>query len=192
MDWLKRSLLEAPIIEKDGYHYFVHPISDGVPMLEPGLLREIVIKIINKVKRENLENIDKIVTPAAMGIHISTALSLVTDIPLVVVRKRQYGLEGEVALMQETGYSKSEMYINDIREGDRVLLLDDVISTGGTIIAIMEALEKIGAEVVDVIAVINKAGGENKTTDKNYEVKSLINIDVVKGKVVIVDEHGDG
>ena len=85
MDLLKRSLLDAPIIEKEGYHYFVHPISDGVPMLEPGLLREIVIKIINKVKRENLENIDKIVTPAAMGIHISTALSLVTDIPLVVL-----------------------------------------------------------------------------------------------------------
>ena len=174
MDWLKRSLLDAPIIEKDGYHYFVHPISDGVPMLEPGLLREIVIKIINKVKRENLENIDKIVTPAAMGIHISTALSLVTDIPLVVVRKREYGLEGEVSLMQETGYSKNEMYINDIREGDRVLLLDDVISTGGTIIAIMEALEKIGAEVVDVIAVINKVGGENKTKDgeANYMAAS--------------------
>ncbi|HIJ12162.1 MAG TPA: purine phosphoribosyltransferase family protein [Halobacteriales archaeon] len=192
MDWLKRSLLDAPIIEKDGYHYFVHPISDGVPMLEPGLLREIVIKIINKVKRENLENIDKIVTPAAMGIHISTALSLVTDIPLVVVRKREYGLEGEVSLMQETGYSKNEMYINDIREGDRVLLLDDVISTGGTIIAIMEALEKIGAEVVDVIAVINKVGGENRAGDKGYQVKTLINIDVIEGKVVIVDEHGDG
>ena len=52
MDWLKRSLLDAPIIEKDGYHYFVHPISDGVPMLEPGLLREIVIKII-KDKDDN-------------------------------------------------------------------------------------------------------------------------------------------
>jgi adenine phosphoribosyltransferase len=192
MDLLKRSLLDAPIIEKEGYHYFVHPISDGVPMLEPGLLREIVIKIINKVKREDLENIDKIVTPAAMGIHISTALSLVTDIPLVVVRKRQYGLEGEVSLMQETGYSKSEMYINDIRKGDRVLLLDDVISTGGTIFAIMEALEKIGAEVVDVIAVINKVGGENKTKGREYQVKTLINIDVVGGKVIIVDEHGDG
>ncbi len=192
MDLLKRSLLDAPIIEKEGYHYFVHPISDGVPMLEPGLLREIVIKIINKVKRENLENIDKIVTPAAMGIHISTALSLATDIPLVVVRKRRYGLEGEVSLMQETGYSKSEMYINDIREGDKVLLLDDVISTGGTIFAIMEALEKIGAEVVDVVAVINKVGGENKTKDREYQVKTLINIDVVGGKVIIVDEHGDG
>ena len=189
MDWLKRSLLSAPIIEKDGYHYFVHPISDGVPMLEPGLLREIIVKIINKA---DLENIDKIVTPAAMGIHISTALSLVTDIPLVVVRKRQYGLEGEVALTQVTGYAKSEMYINDIKKGDRILLLDDVISTGGTILAIMEALEKIGAEVVDVVAVISKVGNEDVMKNKDWNVKTLINIDVIDGKVVIIDENGNG
>ncbi len=79
MDQLKQSLLEAPIIEKNGYHYFVHPISDGIPMLEPTLLREIVIKIIRKT---DLENVDKIVTPAAMGIHLSTAVSLMTDIPV--------------------------------------------------------------------------------------------------------------
>src|SRR6056297_3612370 len=103
MDQLDRSLLDAPIIQKGDYEYFVHPISDGVPMLEPELLREIVIKIIRKAE---LENVDKIVTPAAMGIHISTALSLMTDIPLVVIRKRQYGLEGEVALNKQTGYSE--------------------------------------------------------------------------------------
>ncbi|TKX84067.1 adenine phosphoribosyltransferase, partial [Halorubrum sp. SS5] len=72
MDQLRQSLLDAPIIEKGEYQYFVHPISDGVPMLEPELLREIVIRIIRKAE---LENVDKIVTPAAMGIHISTALS---------------------------------------------------------------------------------------------------------------------
>ncbi|MFB6139692.1 MAG: adenine phosphoribosyltransferase, partial [Halosimplex sp.] len=129
MNRLKRSLLDAPIVEKEGYHYFVHPISDGVPMLHPELLREIVIKIIRKAE---LEDVDKIVTPAAMGIHISTAVSLMTDIPIVVVRKREYGLDGEVALSQVTGYSSSEMYVNDVYEGDRVLVLDDVLSTGGT------------------------------------------------------------
>ena len=106
MDQLKQSLLDAPIIEKDGYHYFVHPISDGVPMLRPELLREIVIKIIRKAE---LDDVDKIVTPAAMGIHISTAVSLMTDIPIVVIRKREYGLPGEVALSQQTGYSENEM-----------------------------------------------------------------------------------
>ena len=189
MDQLAASLRSAPIIEKEGYHYFVHPISDGVPMLEPGLLREIVIKIIRKAR---LEDVDKIVTPAAMGIHISTAVSLMTDIPLVVVRKRQYGLEGEVALSQVTGYAENEMYINDVQAGDRVLVLDDVLSTGGTLHAIIGAVEEIGAELVDIVAVIKKVGGGNKVAESGYDVKTLINVDVEGGELVIVDAEGDG
>jgi len=188
MDQLQQSLLEAPIIEKDGYHYFVHPISDGVPMLEPSLLREIVIKIIRKAQ---LEDVDKIVTPAAMGIHISTAVSLMTDIPLVVIRKREYGLDGETPLFQQTGYSENQMFINDVDEGDSVLVLDDVLSTGGTLTAICDALEDIGADIVDVVAVIKKVGGENELESSPYAARTLINVDVVDGDVVIVDAAGD-
>jgi adenine phosphoribosyltransferase len=188
MDQLKRSLLDAPIIEKEGYHYFVHPISDGVPMLRPELLREIVIKIIRKAE---LEDVDKIVTPAAMGIHISTAVSLMTDIPLVVVRKRQYGLEGEVSLSQVTGYSENEMFVNDVFKGDRVLVLDDVLSTGGTLAALTGALEEIGADICDIVCVIKKVGGQNKLADEGYHAKTLINVDVVDGEVAVVDDHGD-
>ena len=189
MDRLRESLLEAPIIEKeDGYEYFVHPVSDGVPTLEPGLLREIVIRIVRKAA---LEDVDKIVTPAAMGIHISTAVSLMTDIPLVVIRKRRYGLDGEVSLTQQTGYSEGEMYINDVGAGDSVLVLDDVLSTGGTMKAILDALGHVGAEVADVVAVIKKAG-PNRLDDTGYRVKTLINVDVVDGAVRVVDEAGDG
>jgi adenine phosphoribosyltransferase len=188
MDQLRQSLLDAPIIQKGDYEYFVHPVSDGVPMLRPELLREIVIKIIRKA---DLEDVDKIVTPAAMGIHISTAVSLMTDIPLVVIRKRQYGLDGEVSLAAQTGYSESEMYINDVGAGDRVLVLDDVLSTGGTMKAILDALEHIGAEVIDVVAVIKKAG-PNELDDAGYSVKTLINVTVEDGEVIITDPHGDG
>jgi adenine phosphoribosyltransferase len=187
MDRLAQSLREAPIIEKGDYEYFVHPISDGVPMLDPRLLREITIRIIRKAE---LENVDKIVTPAAMGIHISTAVSLMTDIPLVVIRKRQYGLEGEVSLAQVTGYSENEMYMNDVGADDRVLLLDDVLSTGGTLLGITQALEEVGADVADIVAVIKKVGGENAMAD--YDVKTLINVDVIDGEVVVEDELGDG
>ncbi|MFB6087192.1 MAG: hypoxanthine/guanine phosphoribosyltransferase [Haloarculaceae archaeon] len=188
MDQLRQSLLDAPIIEKGEYEYFVHPVSDGVPMLRPELLREIVIKIIRKA---DLEDIDKIVTPAAMGIHISTAVSLMTDIPLVVIRKRQYGLDGEVSLAAQTGYSENEMYINDVEAGDRVLVLDDVLSTGGTMKAILDALEHIGAEVIDVVAVIKKAG-PSELDDAGYSVKTLINVTVEDGEVVVTDPNGDG
>ena len=189
MDQLVESLRNTPVIQKGEYHYFVHPISDGVPMLEPSLLREVVIKIIRKA---DLEDVDKIVTPQAMGIHISTAVSLMTDIPLVVIRKRQYGLEGEVSLSQVTGYSESEMYVNDVKPGDRVLVLDDVLSTGGTLKAITGALDEVGAEVVDVVAVIKKEGGANELEGTEYAAKTLVNIRMDGDEVVIVDENGDG
>ena len=188
MDQLQQSLLDSPIVEKDDYHYFVHPVSDGVPMLEPGLLREIVIKIIRKAQ---LENVNKIVTPAAMGIHISTAVSLMTDIPLVVIRKREYGLDGETPLFQQTGYSENQMYINDVHEGDTVLVLDDVLSTGGTLSAICTALEDIGASIVDIVAVIKKVDGTNELGESAHSAKTLINVTVEDGEVVIVDPSGD-
>jgi adenine phosphoribosyltransferase len=188
MDRLADSLRETPIVEKEGYHYFIHPVSDGVPKLDPKLLREIVVRIVRKA---DIDDVDKIIAPEAMGIHISTAVSLMTDIPVVVARKREYGLDGEVALSKATGYEESEMFINDVSAGDRVVVIDDVLSTGGTLAALLDALDGIGAEVVDTVAVIKKVGGENAIDEAGYHVKTLINVDIQGGEVVIVDEQGD-
>jgi adenine phosphoribosyltransferase len=119
-----------------------------------------------------------------MGIHIATALSLQTDIPLVVIRKREYGLDGEVALHQTTGYSESEMFINDVEDGDRVLIVDDLLSTGGTLAAITDALDDIGAEIVDIVVVIRKVGG-SALDDTDYEATSLVDISVEDYEVTI-------
>ncbi|WP_162224366.1 hypoxanthine/guanine phosphoribosyltransferase [Halorussus amylolyticus] len=180
MDRLRESLHEAPIIDKDGYQYLVHPISNGVPMLEPELLREVVVGVTRAADLD----VDKIVAPEAMGIHIATALSLQTDVPLVVIRKREYGLDGEVALHQTTGYSESEMYINDIEEGDRVLIVDDLLSTGGTLAAITDALDGIGADIADIVVVIRKVGG-SALDDTDYDATSLVDISVEDYEVTI-------
>jgi len=189
MHRLRRSVEEAPIIDKDGYSYLVHPLSNCVPTLDPELLREVVVRII---RRAELENVDKIVTPEAMGIHLSTAVSLMTDIPLVVIRKRSYGLEGEVSLSKSTGYSEGEMYINDVDAGDRVLLLDDLLSTGGTMRAIVQALDDIGADIVDIVVAIRKVGGEDALAGIDHPVQTLIDIEVGDGEVEIVSGSGSG
>ena len=180
MERLRESLHEVPIIDKGGYYYLVHPISNGVPMLEPELLREVVVGVI---RRADLD-VDKIVAPEAMGIHIATALTLQTDVPLVVVRKREYGLDGEVGIHKTTAYSESEMFINDIEAGDRLLIVDDFLSTGGTLRAICDALDDIGAEIADIVVVLRKVGA-SALDDSPHEVKSLLDVTVEEDSVTV-------
>ncbi|ELZ18277.1 adenine phosphoribosyltransferase [Natrinema thermotolerans DSM 11552] len=180
MNRLLESLDDAPIIDKDGYEYLVHPISNGVPQLDPALLREVVVEVMRTADLD----VDKIVAPEAMGIHLATALSLQADVPLVVIRKRAYGLDGEVSLHQETGYSESEMYINDVEAGDRVLIVDDMLSTGGTLAAICTALDDIGADIVDIVVVLRKVG-DSALDDTKFDATSLLDITVEDGEVTV-------
>lgn len=176
---LTRSLLSCPIVKKGEYNYFVHPITDGVPFIDPALLREISAGLIRLL---DLEKVQYIVTAEAMGIPIGTALSLATDIPLNIIRKRRYGLPGECDVCQVTGYSKGEMYINGIKKGDRIILIDDVISTGGTMNGIITAFQSIGAEISDICFVIKKG-----TPTLTLPYKFLVQIDVTDS-VRIVDQ----
>lgn len=177
---LRESLRDAPVVEMEDYQYFVHPVTDGLPELKPALMREIVVGVLQVT---DLDGVDKILAPEAMGIHVATAVSLAIDVPVVLIRKKSYGFEGEVAVHQATGYSENQMYVNNVEEGDRVLLLDDVVSTGGTLKAIHEALDSIGAEVVDAVAVIKKGEVEGDVPD----FKHLVAADVVDGEVVLLD-----
>ena len=179
---VKKSLEASPIVKKGDYNYFVNPISDGVPAMDPKMLRELALVVY---KHADL-NIDKIVAVEAMGIHLATALSLATDIPFVVIRKRQYGLEGEKQVYQKTGYGSSNLYINDLHPGEKILLIDDVVSTGGTMIALIKTLKDMGLEIKSTVAIIEKGEGkEIVKKETGVEVLSIIKLDVIDGKVVI-------
>jgi adenine phosphoribosyltransferase len=182
LEMLIKSLLEAPIVKKGDYDYFVHPVTDGIPLVHPELLNEVA----EAVSKFGDLNVDKIVCVEAMGIHLATAISIQTGIPFVVVRKRFYGLEGELAVHQTTGYSQGELYINGVWKGDRIFLIDDVISTGGTMTAVIQALQRIGTDIVDVMAIIEKGDGKEKVENKTgVKVKSLVRANVIDGKLVI-------
>jgi adenine phosphoribosyltransferase len=129
--------------------------------------------------------VDKIVTIEAMGIPVGTVLSMKTGIPLVIIRKRQYNLPNEIAVHQRTGYSKGELYLNGINKGDRVLVVDDVISTGGTMKAVSLALELAGAEVSDIVVVIERGEGAAELRASGRDVKTLISVDADAGGVTI-------
>jgi len=180
LDRLVQTLETCPMVKRGDYNYFIHPITDGVPIVDPALLREVCSGM---VKMLDLNNVDKIVVVEAMGIHIGSVLSTMTDIPMTIMRKREYKLPGEIAVHQVTGYSKGELYLNGIRKGDRVVIIDDVVSTGGTMRALLQALEIAGAEVVDICIAIQRGD-----PDIGRPYKSLVKI-MVDEKVHVVERH---
>ncbi len=185
---LRASLRDAPVVRKGTYDYFVHPLCDGVPPLDPALLEEVVEEVLDVA---DLQGATKVLTCEAMGLPLATAVSLRTGIPLAVVRKRAYGLPGEVAVAGSTGYGESTLHVNAVEEGDRVVVLDDVMSTGGTLDALLTALGKIGATVQDTVVVFEKGPGKALLEERHgTHIKTLLRVTVEEGRVLPL-EDGD-
>ncbi|MFP4000534.1 MAG: hypoxanthine/guanine phosphoribosyltransferase [Thermoplasmata archaeon] len=184
LEKLKRSVKECPVVDMGDYHYFIHPLSDGLPQVEQDLLHEVV----RAVKEKGNLDCDYILTAQSMGFPLAAALSMETGLPYKFIRKREYGLEGEVSIDQTTGYSKSEMYLNFVEEGDRVFLIDDVLSTGGTLKAIITTLQDMGVEICDVIVVFEKVGTKVSLEEElGVKIKSLLKIEMDGSEVKIVE-----
>ncbi len=183
---LQESLRGAPIIWKGEYPYFIHPISDGIPRMDANVLRAARDLIISMV---DWSEIDLIVSVEAMGLPLLAAVGEASGKPTVVIRKRSYGMKGEVEVNVSTGYSESTTYINDIKPGERILIVDDVISTGGTLEPILEAIEGIGAKLQDIIIAIEKGNGRERLSIERPEwpIRTLARIDIVDGRVEILE-----
>tara|TARA_B100000287_G_scaffold124366_3_gene116352 strand:+ start:775 stop:1353 length:579 start_codon:yes stop_codon:yes gene_type:complete len=183
---LQDSLRGAPIIWKGDYPYFIHPISDGIPRMKAEVLRATRDLIVEMV---DWSMVDLIVSVEAMGLPLLAAVGEATGKPTVVIRKRSYGMEGEVRVDVSTGYSESSAFINDISPGERILVVDDVISTGGTLEPLLDALEDIGAILQDVIVAIEKGDGRERLASErpDWPIRTLARIEIVDGKVEIVD-----
>lgn len=178
---LKESILKSPILRKNGYPYIVHPVTDGIPCMEPEMLTEIIDWMIDVGDFD----CDLILAPESMGIPLAVPLSLRLGIPYAVIRKRKYSLPGEIEIKQHTGYSESSMYINGTSRGQRIAIVDDVISTGNTLSAIIRALKDEGVEITDVVTVFDK-GDRADDFEKEFgmTVKTMMRIWIENGKPV--------
>lgn len=181
---LKKSLLEAPIVKKGNYHYVVHPITDGVPQIHPDLLKEVTQEMLNYI--EPYGKFDKLVTMEAMGIPLATALSQKMHLPFTIIRKRHYDLPGELSVEQITGYSKSKLYINGLHSGDTIVIVDDVLSTGGTLRAVLKVLQQSDVVIKGCVIAVDKGNiAADISKESGVPIKSLVTIDVIDGKVII-------
>ncbi len=184
---IQNSVLEAPVVWRGDYPYFIHPLTDGVPRQTSDLLSATRDLLLHRV---DWDEVDLILSVEAMGLPLASVLSVATGIPTVVARKRSYGLEGERIIDQSTGYSKGEIWINDVNPGERVLVVDDVISTGGTMEPVIDALIDMGVKLSGVWTIFEKDRGMQNLIDKHgWPLHSLVRIEMVDGVVNVLPSN---
>lgn len=167
---------KAYILDKNGYPYIIHQLMDGVPRVDPELLAEWAMWA---AEQECMQETDLLVAPEAMALPLATAVSLKTGIPFVVVRKRKYELDGETVAYCETGYSQSCLYINDVKPTDKVVVIDDVVSTGGTLESLLGTLQSMNVTVNGVLVPFEKGEGAERLRQKTaVPIAAMRRIDV--------------
>lgn len=119
---------------------------------------------------------EKIVAIEARGFVFGAALADRMNVGLVIARKpgklpyktvvQEYALE--------YGTDRIEIHADAISEGERVLVVDDVIATGGTLAATCKLVEKLGGQVVGISSVIGLDFLPYRDRLSNYDINSLV------------------
>ena len=121
---------------------------------------------------------DKVSAIESRGFIFASTVSYLTDKPLVLLRKKNK-LPAErhsVEFQLEYGDATIEIHKDSVNKGDKVLIIDDLIATGGTAEAAAKLVEISGGSVAGFIFIINlfDLPGNKLLKDKSYFTESLI------------------
>src|SRR6056300_878354 len=136
---------------------------------------ETIDQIISKSKKYNFT---KIAAIESRGFVFASAVSYILKKPFIMLRKKNklpadvYSIDFEL----EYGAATIEVHKDSFKENDSVLIIDDLIATGGTADAAAKLIEMSNAKVAAFIFVINlfDLGGSDNLRKKNYKVENLI------------------
>ena len=119
---------------------------------------------------------DVVVGPESRGFIFGTPIAYNNHKPFVLIRKKGklpcQTVEMEYEL--EYGTATIEMHRDSIKPGQKVLIVDDLIATGGTTEAMVKLIELLGGEVVGIVVLIELAGLEGRKRLAKYRLESAI------------------
>ena len=151
--------------------------KDITPLLQNGPAFRQVIDGWKK-RFEGL-NIDAIVGVDARGFIFGTALAYALVLPFVPVRKKGKLPHDTISedFELEYGTDTMEIHVDALSDGHRVVLVDDLLATGGTMAAVVRLVEKLGAEIVEIVFVVELSFLNGRSLLGDRPVSSLIQYD---------------
>ncbi len=151
---------------------------DITPLLQEARVFRVLIDAFVHRYMEPTRRPDVVAGLDARGFILGAVVAYELNVGFVPIRKK-----GKLpfATVEETyeleyGSATVELHTDAVKKGDRVLLIDDLIATGGTMMAGKKLLEKLGAEVMEGAAIVDlpELGGSEKLRASGLELFTLV------------------
>ncbi len=169
MEWLKEIIKNVPDFPKQGIMF-----RDITPLLQDVQVFDKIIAALSQQYRDN--QVDTIIAAEARGYIFGGALARQLGAGFIPVRKSGKLPRQTISATYELEYGSDTlmMHRDALRPGERVLLFDDLLATGGTMRACLDLVEQLQGEVIGCAFVIELAylGGRGKLAP--HEVFSLV------------------
>ncbi len=141
---IRAAIRDVPDFPKPGIIF-----KDITPVLSDATLFRAAIELF--LKRCRTQRIDKVVCIDARGFLFGSAVAYELGLGLIPIRKKgklPYKCES-AAYTLEYGEAEMEMHIDSIQPGERIVLIDDLLATGGTSASAVALIRKVGGELVE-------------------------------------------
>lgn len=164
-DWIR----DVPNFPKEGIVF-----RDITPLLKDATAFRYVIDLL--AERYHDKGVEVVVAAEARGFILGAPLAYKLGAAFVPVRK-PVKLPAEVVSVQyalEYGVDALDMHKDAIEPGQKVLIIDDLLATGGTVAATIELVEKLGGVIIGTAFLIELTSLDGRRKLKDYQVTSLI------------------
>ena len=174
LELIKSSIKSIPNYPKEGIIF-----RDITSLLEvPAAFKATIDLIVEKYKDQGLT---KVIGTESRGFIFGAPVALALGLPFILVRKPGK-LPREVIAQSyqlEYGQDTLELHTDAISQGDNVLIIDDLLATGGTVEATVKLVQRLGGDVKHAAFVINlpDLGGEKRLRDLGIDCYTLVNFE---------------
>ena len=169
VDKLRAAIRDVPDFPKQGIIF-----KDITPILADPVLFKLAVDTL--ADRHTNSRIDKVCAVEARGFIFASAVAYKLNAGLVPIRKKgklPYKTH-EVSYDLEYGSATLQMHVDALVRNERVLLIDDLLATGGTAVATAQLIEKLGGVIAEIDFLIELAFLKGREKLSRYKVFSPI------------------
>lgn len=174
LDLIKSSIKSIPNYPKEGIIF-----RDITTLLEVPAAFKATIDLIVEQYRD--KGITKVLGTESRGFIFGAPVALALGLPFELVRKPKKLPRETISQSYQLEYGQDtlEMHVDAISEGDNVLIIDDLLATGGTVEATVKLVQRLGGTVKHAAFVINlpELGGEKRLNNLGVDCHTLVNFE---------------